>query len=538
MTFGACHARCGAVAVGLRVGGCFVTYSLPQAYLADARLVLAIEGTKGVQNALHLGWCLAETRGRNRPGGPPGDTDRLPTNTDFALPLRIERTPTELRIEAQTVVADVAKELHVDQPAAGPSFGAELDHKANLLAHVRVPHAAAAMQSALALLNPPPPVKGAEPVAPSAELAVKELTHGVDVQQAVVDEQQQAVAAAENALAAAQQRLAQDAGQPPDKVAAAERSVAHAEAALQLVQETCAAETAGLATLKQVIATIEQAPAAGAGQAGADAIRDQLQAVDTAAQGPWADLAELIWRFDAHIQDQLSAASEDQATAYQLGRGLAETYWALDADQVSGSTGWTFLLGHERCYELARLAGRLSAYFCEFTAPAIAGSIEVWKEVAKTPDWRAVPKADAALYQQSRRWYELLILGQDPTTMIKPGAILKDYRAILRTLRLFWPQLAATVIGLAFLVVLLVLLGVGGSTWLKTVSGVVAGVGLSVAGISGTLKNSAQAILKRLRQDAYCDLVAFAVQTAPPPPRKSDIRRAIAERELTAATPN
>ncbi len=514
-----------------------MTYSLPQLYLSDARLALAIEGTKGVQNALHLGWCVAETRGRNRPDGPPGDTGLMPSNDDYALPLRIERTPTELRIEAQWVIAEVARELHVDHSAEFPSFGAEIDRRANLLAHIRVPHAAKAMQSALALLDPPSPAKTAEPEPPAAELAVKELTHGVDVQQDVVDEQQQAVAAAEHALSAAQESLEQAAGQPPDVVAAAERSVAHAEAGLQLVQETCAAETSGLATLKQVIATIQQAPPAGAGQAGATAIREQLQAIDNAAQGPWADLAELIWRFDAHIQDQLDASSEDQATAYQLGRGLAETYWALDPDQVSGSTGWTFLLGRERCYELARLAGRVSAYFCEFTAPAIAGSIEVWKEVAKTPDWRAVPKADAALYQQSRRWYELLILGQDPTTMIKPGAILKDYRAILRTLRLFWPQLAATVVGLAFLVVLLVLLGVGGSTWLKTLSGVVAGVGLSVAGISGTLKNSAQAILKRLRQDAYCDLVAFAVQTAPPPPRKSDIRRAIAERELTPATP-
>jgi hypothetical protein len=515
-----------------------VTYGLPQAYLADARLVLAIESTRGVQNALHLGWCLAETRGRNRPGGPPGDTDRMPGNNDHALPLRIERTPAELRIEAQSVVASVARELHVDQSAEFPSFGAELDHKAKLLAHIRVPHAAAAMQSALALLGQPSPANGSEPAVPGAELAVRELTHGVDVQQAVADEQQQALTAAEHALAAAQERLVQDAGQPPDKVAAAERSVARAEAAVQLGRETCDAETSGLATLKQVIATIQQAPPAAASQAGADAIRAQLQAIDKAAEAPWADLAELIWRFDAHVQDQLSAASEDQATAYQLGRGLAETYWALDPDQVTGSTGWTFLLGHERCYELARLTGRLAAYFGEFTAPGIAGSIEVWKEVAKTPAWRAVPHADDCLYQQSRRWYELLILGQDPTTMIKPGAILKDYRAILRTLRVFWPQLAATVVGLAFLVVLLVLLGVGGSTWLKTLSGVVAGVGVSVASISGTLKNSAQAILKRLRQDAYSDLVAFAVQTAPPPPRKSDIRRAIAERELTAATPN
>ena len=51
-----------------------------------------------------------------------------------------------------------------------------------------------------------------------------------------------------------------------------------------------------------------------------------------------------------------------------------------------------------------------------------------------------------------------------------------------------------------------------------------AAVGLTLAGLTGTLKNSAQALLKRLRQDAYTDLVAIAVQTAPPPPDKSALR--------------
>ena len=45
-------------------------------------------------------------------------------------------------------------------------------------------------------------------------------------------------------------------------------------------------------------------------------------------------------------------------------------------------------------------------------------------------------------------------------------------------------------------------------------------------------------MLKRLRQDSYTDLVAIAVQTAPPPPRKSDLDKALKNRRLTAATPN
>ncbi|HJY96925.1 MAG TPA: hypothetical protein VJ371_18390, partial [Streptosporangiaceae bacterium] len=78
----------------------------------------------------------------------------------------------------------------------------------------------------------------------------------------------------------------------------------------------------------------------------------------------------------------------------------------------------------------------------------------------------------------------------------------------------------------------------GAAAWEKTLSGVLAAVGLSLAGLTGTLKNSAQALTKRLRQDAYTDLVALAVQTAPTPPDKSALQKAIGDRALTPATPN
>jgi hypothetical protein len=78
----------------------------------------------------------------------------------------------------------------------------------------------------------------------------------------------------------------------------------------------------------------------------------------------------------------------------------------------------------------------------------------------------------------------------------------------------------------------------GATAWEKTLSGVLAAVGLSLAGLTGTLKNSAQALTKRLRQDAYTDLVALAVQTAPTPPDASAWQRSIRHRSLTPATPN
>jgi len=297
-------------------------------------------------------------------------------------------------------------------------------------------------------------------------------------------------------------------------------------------QACCAGEEAGLAALEHVIDTFAE------GQQ--SAIAHCLDEFAAAARQPWADLAELIWQFDAHVQDRLAALSQTQAIGYQLGRGLAETYWALDTTQQYGSASWGFLLGERRCDELSRLTGRLAAYMGEYTAPAIAGSLEVWKAVVTTPAWLGHPaQADVALYNQIRRWYELVILGQDPTTLIGPAAVIRNYRTVARAVKLFWPQLLATILGVGALVTLLYLVNKGGTqAWAKTLSGVVAAVGLSVAGLTGALKNSAQALLKRLRQDAYTDLVAVAVQTAPPPPDKQALQRAINRRRLTPVTPN
>jgi hypothetical protein len=497
----------------------------------DAQAVLA---------ALRLGWSVAEMRGRNRPGGPPGEVIGMPDHADHPLPLRIERGPSELRIEIQSVVAELATDLGVD----GPGFGAALGDKAKLLAHVRAAKAADALRQALDLLAGPA-------AAPHEALPV--LEKGLAVQRAVIARRRQAVAAAQA------QEQAQGQGQEQGQGQGHGHGHGHghvpgaapAAAPVGLELAGCAGEEAGAAALEQVIAVLRQAAEASpeenpganreiAAHAVAEAIRQRQQELAAAAQGPWSELAELIWQFDAHVQDRLAAVSESQAIGYQLGRGLADTYWALDPGQPSGSTSWGFLLGERRCDELSRLTGRLAGYMGEYTAPAIAGSLEIWKDVARMPRWLGDPQhAEQALYSQIRRWFELVILGQDPTTLIRPAAGLKNFKTLQRAFRLFGPELVATVVGLGFLVALLFLINVGSAAaWLKTLSGILAVVGLSLAGLAATIKNSAQALLKRLRQDTYTDLVAIAVQTAPPPPGKSDIENAIARRRLTPATPN
>ena len=248
-----------------------------------------------------------------------------------------------------------------------------------------------------------------------------------------------------------------------------------------------------------------------------------------AAAAAWDALSASIYELDAHAQDTLAAQSDMRAAAYQLGRGLAEAYWALDPDAACVPLmpqSWAFLLGEQRCTELARLAGRLSGYFTPYCAPAVAGTLRLWQSVAGDREWRK--DAQDHLYRQLRRWYELLVLGQDPSTLIPPYALLKDWRAAFHAVRALWVQIvtAAISIGLVIALITLILSGSANAV-LKAVFGVVGVVGLSAASVTAGLKTTAQGLLSRLRQDAYTDLVASAVVEAPGKPGARSPHRAV-----------
>jgi len=67
-----------------------------------------------VVSVLRLGWYIAEVRGRNRPAGPQPPGNELPNRDNHVLPLRVERTPAELRAEAQAVLHKLSGDLRVD----------------------------------------------------------------------------------------------------------------------------------------------------------------------------------------------------------------------------------------------------------------------------------------------------------------------------------------------------------------------------------------------------------------------------------------
>jgi hypothetical protein len=247
---------------------------------------------------------------------------------------------------------------------------------------------------------------------------------------------------------------------------------------------------------------------------------------------------------DAYFQDTLIARSEVTSCGYQLGRGLAEAYWALDRDGENLGE----LLGSHRCAELSRLAGRLTSCMDEYSPAALAGSLEAWRTFveANRPslgerDDRGDGAVDVrrSLFEQMRRWHEVLIVGQDPTTFIRPYAVRTNLRLLGAALRSFWPQLVWTGLGIALLLALILTVNrVSSSGVWAPILGLASVIGISVGGITGALKNSAQGLLKRLRKDAYTDLVAEAITALPPDPRFSttEARKAVSRRRFTSGS--
>jgi DNA-binding transcriptional regulator YdaS (Cro superfamily) len=164
-------------------------------------------------------------------------------------------------------------------------------------------------------------------------------------------------------------------------------------------------------------------------------IDGQRQRHDARLDATWQKLARLLYLWDAHIQDQFTAKSEIQECAYQLGRGLAEAYWSLEATSGDGDdpASWTYLLSDARCAELTRLAGRVSAYLDPLTAPVIARSLANWAAVAADDHWRGL-EAAKQLRQQIRHWYALLVLGQDPETFLRESTLKSKWQLTLRAL--------------------------------------------------------------------------------------------------------
>jgi len=262
---------------------------------------------------------------------------------------------------------------------------------------------------------------------------------------------------------------------------------------------------------------------------------------DPLATEAWTKLAELLYCWDARIQDTLTTRPSE-AAAYQLGRGLAEPYWALEPD--NGEESWTFLLSDERRTFLKRQLSRLSAYTAELVPVAINQSLDDWCEVANDAKWRAQPGARADLHRQTLVWRDLIQGEREPTDLFAERTVRVPTGILLGVLRsFFWPLLIG-VLGIAALVAGgLLLAGVPSamlipgepktppaSTATSTVIAVLGALGVTAAGAYARAKGLALGVIGKLRNLYLITLVSSAATIRPKAPvRSKPGKRAVQE---------
>ena len=286
----------------------------------------------------------------------------------------------------------------------------------------------------------------------------------------------------------------------------------------------------------------------------------------------WGGLGEVLFHWDAAIQDSLLSVSDQMANGYELGRVLAEAYWSLDplapptvaeaGTMLPNPSSWQFLLGEERRAVTSRLLQRLAPYFAPLVAPAVAASVEVWGSVVapelparhiwgtkrqnrktRTNTWWKAADSRASLRQQVANWYSLIVAGLDPETLLKPYAVLRSWRSTGRALRVLAAEAIVAAIGAVLLVVLGVLLAhASKNATLEVVLASLGALGITGAGVQTRIKAKTQAALTRLGADLSTELVAAQITITPTRPEgtnrlweANEEREAIARRTVTAA---
>jgi hypothetical protein len=216
----------------------------------------------------------------------------------------------------------------------------------------------------------------------------------------------------------------------------------------------------------------------------------------------WQRVARGFYAWDAALQDLLVIKSVP-AAAYQLGRALAETHWALipaRADNEMGS--WLFVLGTQRQETIKRLLARLATYVGPLVVSAVEGSVLAWGEVAHDKQRRDGPDARLKLFQQGLLWRdlirgEMLPLDLDPLSVGDAWRKVAVYRKAIVALRV--PVVFGTT-GALLLIGGSALLASGAKYHALTTALSVAGLlGITSAGLYARAKAQLTSLLSELR---------------------------------------
>lgn len=272
-----------------------------------------------------------------------------------------------------------------------------------------------------------------------------------------------------------------------------------------------------------------------------------------AIKAAWNEAGEVLFRWDAALQDTLSAGGIGLSRGYALGRALADVYWGLVpavpavAAPPQPNTSWEFLLGAERVELIDTSLRTIEPMYYPTTAPAISATVHAWAVLVERgkicdvcgPTDEPMTKLGAQLHW----WHELLVTGVDPETLLKPYAGQPSHEISWKALRRFAPEALIglggflSLFGLALATTLL-----HGTGWVKVILGALGVIGLSIGAVQAALKNAAQSLFGRMRMDLYADLVITAITELPAEVTRTEclglaVRSAAESRPVTSSLP-
>ncbi|HEX3334517.1 MAG TPA: hypothetical protein VHS57_09260 [Acidimicrobiales bacterium] len=235
---------------------------------------------------------------------------------------------------------------------------------------------------------------------------------------------------------------------------------------------------------------------------------------DPTAADWWDRFASFLWAWDEAIQDQFATQTFGTASSYELGRGLAESYWALvPSSPADGPSNWGFLLSANRVEALTDLCKRLGPVIGTITAGAVEKTIDSWGDVAKEllQHPRAYPDAQDQLRLQMLVWRDLLVTGRDPVTMVDSKDLEKVARRPWPLVQAFGWEIGLTVVGAA-------LIGLGAAYFSKFSAAflsVLGALGITASALVAWAKNNVQKVADRVRAAVSLDAVVQAVLKVP-----------------------
>jgi hypothetical protein len=239
----------------------------------------------------------------------------------------------------------------------------------------------------------------------------------------------------------------------------------------------------------------------------------------------WIDLTNFFYGWDAVIQDELACRDFGTSSAYQLGRGLAEIFWAFDASaSPDDARSATVLLGPGRVGQLKDLLDRLAHHFPPLCSSAVEFSLEQWAAAAARGQVTDSTETYQLLAHQGTVWRDMLLTAKDPKLYLKASTLLDRAGQLRDVARRFIPEISLLAVGTGALSTGAALLTTGGvSHALGAALAVLGAAGVSVSGVAAKLKDAANNLLQQLRNELYEAAVSEATCFAPRPPRAAPV---------------